>query len=111
MYRGWVFSITRIVEHNMSVSRLGLQATILQALFQSSLPEHSFQIPYLPPLEIFQCVSVALEVCLIDQESQHVEPRIHGTVIFCGLDSKRFSEQPRRPGVSQQMSYVVVGSN
>ena len=91
----------------MSVTGLGLQATILQVLFQSSLPEHSFQILYLPSLEILQRVSVSLKVCLINQESQRMGPGIQRSVIFSGLLCK----QPRRPGVSQQMSYVVAGSN
>ena len=95
----------------MSVTGLGLQATILQVLFQSSLPEHSFQILYLPSLEILQRVSVSLKVCLINQESQRMGPGIQRSVIFSGLGSKQLCKQPRRPGVSQQMSYVVAGSN
>lgn len=94
----------------MSVTGLGLQATILQVLFQSSLPEHSFQILYLPSLEILQRVSVSLKVCLINQESQRMGPGIQRSVIFSGLGSKQLCKQPRRPGVSQQMSYVA-GSN
>lgn len=37
---------TMIVEHNISVDGLGLQATILQAFFQSFFLEHSFQIDH-----------------------------------------------------------------
>ena len=90
---------------------LGLQATILQVLFQSSLPEHSFQILHLPPLEILQHVSVALKVCLINQESQRMGPGIQRSVTFSGLGSKQLCKQRRRPGVSQQMSYIAVGSS
>lgn len=50
----------------MSVAGLGLQVTILQALFQHFFLEHSSQIPHLPPLEIFQYFSIPLKVCLID---------------------------------------------
>lgn len=52
----------------MSVAGLGLQTTTLQALFQPFFLDHSFQIPHLPPLGIFQYVSIPLEVCLIDRE-------------------------------------------
>lgn len=95
----------------MSVTGLGLQATILQVLFQSSLPEHTFQILHLPPLEILQHVSVALKVCLINQESQRMGPGIQKSVTFSGLGSKQLCKQPRRPGVFRQMSYIVAGSN
>ena len=90
---------------------LGLQATILQVLFQSSLPEHSFQILHLPPLEILQHVSIGLKVCLINQESQRMGPGIQRSVTFSGLGSKQLCKQRRRPGVSQQMSYIAVGSS
>lgn len=74
------FLTTRITEHNMSVARLGLQATILQALFQHFFLEHCFQIPHLPPLKIFQYVSVPLKVCLIDHRvTQHIAHWAQGT--------------------------------
>lgn len=63
----------RTAEH-MSVAGLGLQATVLQALFHSFFLEQSYQIPHLSPSKTFQCVNVSLKVCLIDHESQHMRP-------------------------------------